>query len=240
MQQRSAHQSTRHRHCFLFDVANSGGGADSSRLAASRKDDIPHGLAGSHPRHPDARQIKAQDSADGNVSDYFYRSPHEFPSAVGRNRAFSQGLYLLHDLQAAVLLDHQISHDIHHRIGVNETTLLIVKIKGGIDRKEVGRPTSGDQVHEHHLGGDAIPVSEMCKVQGGVAARVGDFNQAARTILEWFAMDGIDTEFLEDFRGLLFLRAEDGSSFAPIGIRFGKRGESLSVVPVIRVTGVPE
>ena len=71
-------------------------------------------------------------------------------------------------------------------------------------------------------------------------ARVGDFNQAARTILEWFAMDGIDTEFLEDFRGLLFLRAEDGSSFAPIGIRFGKRGESLSAVPVIRVTGVPE
>ena len=71
-------------------------------------------------------------------------------------------------------------------------------------------------------------------------ARVGDFNQAARTIPEWFAMDGIDTEFLEDFRGLLFLRAEDGSSFAPIGIRFGKRGESLSSVPVIRVTGVPE
>ena len=67
-------------------------------------------------------------------------------------------------------------------------------------------------------------------------ARAGDFSQAARTIPEWFAMDGIDTEFLANFRGLLFLRAEDGSSFAPIGLRFGKRGESLSSVPVIRVT----
>ncbi len=71
-------------------------------------------------------------------------------------------------------------------------------------------------------------------------ARVGDFNQAGRTIPEWFAMDGIDTEFLEDFRGLLFLRAEDDSLFAPIGIRFGNRGNSLSAVPVIRVTEVPE
>ena len=71
-------------------------------------------------------------------------------------------------------------------------------------------------------------------------ARVGNFNQVARTIPEWFDADGIDTEFLQDFRGLLFLRAEDGSSFAPIGLRFGKRGESLSTVPVIPVTGVPE
>ena len=71
-------------------------------------------------------------------------------------------------------------------------------------------------------------------------ARVGDFNQAARNILEWFAMDGIDTEFLNDFRGLLFLRTEDGSSFAPLGIRFGRQGESLSSVPVIQVTAVPE
>ena len=71
-------------------------------------------------------------------------------------------------------------------------------------------------------------------------ARVGDFNQAARTIPEWFAMDGIDTEFLNDFRGLLFLRTEDGSSFAPLGIRFGRQGESLSSVPVVQVTAVPE
>ena len=69
---------------------------------------------------------------------------------------------------------------------------------------------------------------------------MGDFNQAARNIPEWFAMDGIDTEFLNDFRGLLFLRTEDGSSFAPLGIRFGRQGESLSSVPVIQVTAVPE
>ncbi len=49
-------------------------------------------------------------------------------------------------------------------------------------------------------------------------------------------MDGIDTEFLKDFRGILLLRAEDDSLFAPIGIRFGKRTGSLSAVPVIRVT----
>ena len=67
---------------------------------------------------------------------------------------------------------------------------------------------------------------------------VWDFNQAAGTIPEWFAdEDEVYKEFPEDFRGLLFLRSEDGSLFAPIGIRFGKRGESLSTVPVIRVTG---
>ena len=67
---------------------------------------------------------------------------------------------------------------------------------------------------------------------------VWDFNQLALTIPQWFGdEDGALKEFPEDFRGLLFLRAEDGSLFAPIGIRFGKRGESLSSVPVIRVTG---
>ena len=71
-------------------------------------------------------------------------------------------------------------------------------------------------------------------------ARVGDFNQAGLTIPEWFAMDGIDTEFLKDFRGLLFLRTEDGSSFAPLGIRFGRQEESLSSVPVVQVTAVLE
>ena len=71
-------------------------------------------------------------------------------------------------------------------------------------------------------------------------ARVGDFNQVARTIPGWFDADGINTEFLQDFRGILLLRSEDGSLFAPIGIRFGKRGESLSSVPVISVTSVPE
>ena len=71
-------------------------------------------------------------------------------------------------------------------------------------------------------------------------ARVGNFNQVARTIPEWFDADGINTEFLQNFRGILLLRSEDGSLFAPVGIRFGKRGESLSSVPVIRVTAVPE
>ena len=71
------------------------------------------------------------------------------------------------------------------------------------------------------------------------------FQQSVGSIPRWFDVDGIDTEFLsewktdpyENFRGLLFLRAEDGALFAPIGIRFGRRGGSLSAVPVIRVTG---
>ena len=63
------------------------------------------------------------------------------------------------------------------------------------------------------------------------------FQQRVGSIPEWFAMDGIDKEFLQDFRGILLLRSEDNALFAPIGIRFGKRGESLSAVPVIRVTG---
>ena len=66
------------------------------------------------------------------------------------------------------------------------------------------------------------------------------FQQATLSIPRWFDVDGIDTEFLKDFRGILLLRAEDDSLFAPIGIRFGKRGESLSAVPVIPVTSVPE
>ena len=63
------------------------------------------------------------------------------------------------------------------------------------------------------------------------------FQQYVGSIPRWFAVDGIDTEFLQDFRGLLFLRSEASALFAPLGIRFGKRGESLSAVPVIRVTG---
>ena len=63
------------------------------------------------------------------------------------------------------------------------------------------------------------------------------FQQAVGSIPRWFDVDGIDTEFLKDFRGILLLRAEDDSLFAPIGIRFGKRTGSLSAVPVIQVTG---
>ncbi len=63
----------------------------------------------------------------------------------------------------------------------------------------------------------------------------GDFHQAARTLPEWFAVEGIETGFPEDFHGFLFLRSEDGTPFAPLGLRFGKRASSLSVVPAIRV-----
>ena len=69
---------------------------------------------------------------------------------------------------------------------------------------------------------------------------VWDFNQVAVTIPEWFSdEDEVAKEFPEDFRGLLFLQAED-ALFAPLGIRFGRQGESLSSVPVIQVTAVPE
>ena len=68
---------------------------------------------------------------------------------------------------------------------------------------------------------------------GGGLAR-GDFKQRAQTIPEWFA--GIDQTFLRDHRGLLLLRTEDGSSFAPLGLRFGKQGNlSLAAVPAIRI-----
>ena len=63
-----------------------------------------------------------------------------------------------------------------------------------------------------------------------------NFHQRAQTIPEWFDVDGVDTEFLNDFRGLLFLRTEDGSPFAPLGLRFGKKTGSLSAVPVTEIT----
>ena len=63
-----------------------------------------------------------------------------------------------------------------------------------------------------------------------------DFKQAAHTLPEWFGAEGIDTDFLTGFRGLLFVQAEDGSRFAPLGLRFGKRSPALSAVPVIRIT----
>ncbi len=62
----------------------------------------------------------------------------------------------------------------------------------------------------------------------------GDFHQSALTLPEWFAVEGVDTGFLTDFRGLLFLETEDESEFAPLGLRFGKRTSSLSAVPAIR------
>ena len=68
----------------------------------------------------------------------------------------------------------------------------------------------------------------------GVFVRHGDFHQRAWTIQEWFTDRGVHTQFLKNFRGLLFLRTDDGSPFAPVGLRFGKRTGSLSAVPVFR------
>ena len=63
----------------------------------------------------------------------------------------------------------------------------------------------------------------------------GDFRQAARTLPEWFAVEGVDTGFPGNFRGLLFLRSEDDSPFAPLGLQFGKRIPSLAALPTIRL-----
>ncbi len=71
---------------------------------------------------------------------------------------------------------------------------------------------------------------------GGMFVSWRNFHQRAGTIPEWFDVEGVDTEFLRDFRGLLFLRTEDGSPFAPLGLRFGKRTGSLSAVPMIKVS----
>ncbi len=69
----------------------------------------------------------------------------------------------------------------------------------------------------------------------GVYIPRGDFHQLALTLPEWFDVEGVDKEFLTDFRGLLFLRTEDESPFAPLGLRFGKGSHSLSSVPAIRI-----
>ena len=65
----------------------------------------------------------------------------------------------------------------------------------------------------------------------------GDFQQAARTLPEWFTAEGVDKGFLKEFRGLLLLETEDESPFAPLGLRFGKGTSSLSAVPAIRNPG---
>ena len=62
----------------------------------------------------------------------------------------------------------------------------------------------------------------------------GDFHQSARTLPEWFSVEGVATGFLDDFRGLLYLETADESPFAPLGLRFGKGTSSLSAVPAIR------
>ncbi len=66
-----------------------------------------------------------------------------------------------------------------------------------------------------------------------------DFHQAAHTLPEWFDVPGVDSGFLADFRGLLFLRSENDSPFAPLGLRFGKQKGSLSAVPVVKIPEPP-
>ena len=70
-------------------------------------------------------------------------------------------------------------------------------------------------------------------LEGGFAPWA-DFHQSALTLPEWFSVEGIDTEFLNDFRGLLLLETGDESPFAPLGLRFGKGTSSLSAVPAVR------
>ena len=67
----------------------------------------------------------------------------------------------------------------------------------------------------------------------GEVLTLGNFQQQALTLPEWFR--GVDTTFLREFRGLLFLRAPDADLFAPLGLRFGKEKGSLSAVPVIPI-----
>ena len=70
---------------------------------------------------------------------------------------------------------------------------------------------------------------------GGVHVPWRNARQSARTLPEWLGVDGVEAGFLEDFRGLLFLRASDGSKFAPLGLRFGKETSALSAVPGIGI-----
>ena len=70
----------------------------------------------------------------------------------------------------------------------------------------------------------------------GEVVRVGNFNQRASTIREWLEDGGVDAGSVSNFRGILFVRSEDRSRFAPLGLRFGKRTVSLSAVPVVKLT----
>ena len=80
--------------------------------------------------HPDAGQIKAQDTADGTVRDHLHRSAHQIAPTVGRDRDHSQRLHRRQDRQGSVLGDLQIAGDIHHRFGGNGRALGVVEING--------------------------------------------------------------------------------------------------------------
>ena len=154
-----AHQTATHCHRFCAHVVDGRRGADSSLLAASWEEGIPHGLAGSHPGHPNAGQVKAQDPSDGAVRDHLHRSAHQFPSAMSGNREFSQGFHLRPDAQGTVPGELKIFREIHHRFRVNEMALLVVKVEDGTARL-------GGPIHEDQIGNDVLPIGEMRKVQG--------------------------------------------------------------------------
>ena len=68
-------------------------------LAAGRKEGGAEGRAGSHHGLADVGEVKPQHPADGTVRDHPHRSRHQRPSAVGRDRKFSQRLHLRPDRQ---------------------------------------------------------------------------------------------------------------------------------------------
>ena len=152
-----AHQPATHRDRFLTQVVERRCGADSSGLAASGEEGVPHGWAGPHPGHSDVRKIKAQDSANGTLGGHRHRSAHQPPPSVGGNREFSQRLHLRPDAQATVLGDLQIFREIHHRFRVHGMTLPVVKVEDGSNRM-------GGHVHEHQIGDDVRPIGEMREV----------------------------------------------------------------------------
>ena len=73
---------------------------------------------------------------------------------------FSQRLHRHQDRQPAVLLNRQIAGDIDYRFGgTSDCALGVVEVESGTDWHT-------PHVHEHQIGGGAIPVGEMRKVQG--------------------------------------------------------------------------
>ena len=146
---------------------------DASLLAAHREEGVGEGRAGPHHSLADVGEVIAQHPADGTLRDHLHRSRHQRPSTVGRNREHSQRLHLGLDRQAAVLLDLQIARHLHHRFGGNGVALGVVEINSGPDRRDGhmkgggrGPARLGLHIHEHQIGGGAVPIGEMRKVQG--------------------------------------------------------------------------
>ena len=68
-------EEERRTHRFFSQVVDRRRGADSLFLAASRKEGVPYGLAGSHSGHPDAGQAKAQDPAETELRETPTKTP---------------------------------------------------------------------------------------------------------------------------------------------------------------------